>query len=74
MMRALAMLLSAVIAGCATAPQANNRPSGSCYTESGYLDSTNGCSIREGYPDCYLVCPDAGTRTRVGQGTENPAH
>jgi len=29
-----------------------------CYAESGWLDSTNGCSARAGYPDCYLVCPD----------------
>jgi hypothetical protein len=48
------------IAGCAHTP-----PSKDCYVESGYLDSTNGCSIRAGYPDCYLVCPDKGTRKHL---------
>jgi len=53
-------------AGCSylrpsTDPSAPNR----CYTESGWVDSSNGCSERAGYPDCYLVCPDKGTRKRL---------
>ncbi len=35
-----------------------------CHVESGWLDATNGCSARAGYPDCYRVCPD-GSRVRV---------
>ncbi len=42
-------------------PSAPNR----CYVESGWLDSSNGCSVRAGYSDCYLVCPDKGTRERL---------
>jgi hypothetical protein len=53
------------VAGCAHAPSPEVTPPKGCYTESGYLDSTNGCSARAGYPDCYLVCPDAGTRKRL---------
>lgn len=36
-----------------------------CYTESGWIDSSNGCSERAGFPDCYLVCPDQGTRRKL---------
>ena len=56
-MLSLAML--AVLLGCAHAPS----PQG-CHIESGWLDATNGCAERAGFPDCYRVCPD-GTRVRV---------
>ena len=60
------VVVAATVAGCShlrpsSDPNAPNR----CFTESGYLDSSNGCSARAGYPDCYLVCPDAGTRKRL---------
>jgi hypothetical protein len=60
------VVIAAAVAGCShlrpsSDPSAPNR----CYTEAGYLDSTNGCSARAGYPDCYLVCPDSGTRQRL---------
>ena len=59
---ALLMLMVAGAAGCASAdPHAPSK----CFAESGYLDSTNGCSARAGYPDCYLVCPDQGTRKHL---------
>jgi len=67
MFRLLACVLAvSAAAGCSylrpsTDPSAPNR----CYAESGYLDSSNGCSARAGYPDCYLVCPDKGTRKRL---------
>lgn len=67
MRRILIVLLALdAAAGCSylrpsSDPSAPNR----CYTESGYLDSTNGCSARAGYPDCYLVCPDQGTRKHL---------
>ena len=35
-----------------------------CHVESGWLDSSNGCSERAGFPDCYRVCAD-GSRVRV---------
>jgi hypothetical protein len=54
------------IVGCAQLrPSSDPNAANKCYTESGYLDSTNGCSVREGYPDCYLVCPDKGTRRKL---------
>jgi len=54
------------IVGCSSLrPSADASAPNRCYTESGYLDSTNGCSVRAGYPDCYLVCPDQGTRKRL---------
>jgi hypothetical protein len=58
----LACMLGACVQQRATA---SAPPAGDCYTESGWLDSTNGCSIRAGYPDCYLVCPRKGTRLRL---------
>lgn len=62
-------LIALFLAGGAIAGCAHSHPSasttGACYTESGWLDATNGCSIRAGYPDCYLVCPNKGTRVRV---------
>jgi len=48
--------------GCAHVPQTAQQD---CHLESGWLDSTNGCSVREGYPSCYRVCAD-GTRVLVG--------
>jgi hypothetical protein len=60
-----------VVVVCATAGCSYVRPSSDpsapnrCYVESGWLDSSNGCSVRAGYPDCYLVCPDKGTRERL---------
>jgi hypothetical protein len=62
----LCLVVAAMAAGCAHAPPSSEvTPPKGCYTESGYLDSTNGCSARAGYPDCYLVCPDQGTRKRL---------
>lgn len=59
---AWAALVTAGAAGCAsTDSHAPNK----CFAESGYLDSTNGCSARAGYPDCYLVCPEQGTRQHL---------
>ena len=46
-------------------PSSDRSAPKNCYVESGYLDSTNGCSVRAGYPDCYLVCPDKGTRKHL---------
>lgn len=40
-----------------------------CYLESGWLDASNGCSDRAGYPDCFLVCPDQDGRHRLGGRT-----
>jgi hypothetical protein len=66
MIRFLTCLLTAgVMAGCAhTPPSAQDN----CQVESGWLDSSNGCSERAGYPDCYRVCAD-GTRVRLGDPT-----
>jgi len=36
-----------------------------CYLESGWLDSSDGCSEYENYPDCFLVCPQSGLRVRL---------
>ena len=61
MRRVLAYLLTlAIIAGCAHSPSA----APGCHVESGWLDASNGCYARAGYPDCYQVCPD-GSRTRL---------
>ncbi len=63
MVRIIALLMAVGgTAGCAymTAHSSEN-----CYVESAWLDSSNGCSVRAGYPDCYLVCPHAGSRVRV---------
>jgi hypothetical protein len=71
MTRLIASVLAvAVVVGCAH----SHDPKQECHVEAGYLDSTNGCSEREGFPDCYKVCAD-GTRTRVGnsQPTSPPA-
>lgn len=57
-------LVTSVTAGCAYLQQLANS-SGTCFAESGWLDSSNGCSVRAGYPDCYLVCPKAELRVRV---------
>ena len=63
----IAFLFGALVSvGCAHQNQLTaSQRSEHCYTESGWLDSTNGCSARAGYPDCYLVCPEAGTRKRL---------
>ena len=58
------LLLAGVTAGCAHL-QALLHPANPCYTESGWLDSSNGCSAYDAYPDCYLVCPKTGFRARV---------
>ncbi len=61
----LLVILSAT-AGCAQLrPSKDPNAPNQCYTEPGELDSSNGCSIQEGYPDCYLVCPDKGTRRKL---------
>jgi putative VirB-like lipoprotein len=60
------LVVAATVAGCSHLPPSSDASAPNrCYTESGYLDSSNGCSQRAGYPDCYLVCPDAGTRKRL---------
>jgi hypothetical protein len=58
------LLLAGVTAGCAHLQALLESPN-PCYTESGWLDSANGCSVREAYQDCYLVCPKTGLRARV---------
>lgn len=58
------LLLAGVTAGCAHLQALLHSPN-PCYTESGWLDSSNGCSDRDDYPDCYLVCPETGFRARV---------
>jgi hypothetical protein len=67
MRRMIALVIVAgVTVGCAQLRPSNDPDApNKCYTESGYLDSTNGCSARDGYPDCYLVCPEKGTRKRL---------
>jgi hypothetical protein len=63
MTRLLAFLFAAgLTAGCTHTPTTAHEQ---CHVESGWLDSSNGCSEREGYPDCWKVCAD-GTRVRVG--------
>jgi hypothetical protein len=57
------ILAAAVMAGCA-----HNAPS-DCHVESGWLDATNGCSARAGYPDCYQVCAN-GSRVRVQNSSD----
>jgi hypothetical protein len=53
-------------AGCAhTSPPSQGSAALKCYTEAGYLDSTNGCAEPAGFPDCYLVCPEQGIRKRL---------
>jgi hypothetical protein len=65
MMRLLSCLLGiGALAGCV---HTTTNPHEQCHVESGWLDSTNGCSERAGFPDCYKVCAD-GTRERVGAG------
>jgi hypothetical protein len=60
------MIVAGAAAGCAaTRPMSEAAAPKRCYVESGWLDSTNGCSVREGYPDCYLICPEKGTRERL---------
>jgi hypothetical protein len=56
------LIVVVVLIGCAH-PIPNDAKA-NCHVESGWLDSTNGCSARAGYPDCYRVCPD-GSRVRV---------
>ncbi|HEY4446296.1 MAG TPA: hypothetical protein VGN30_18590 [Steroidobacteraceae bacterium] len=67
MARLLACILAlGAMTGCASQRSSADAPAPrQCYVESGYLDSTNGCSIRAGYPDCYLVCPHEGTRKHL---------
>ena len=66
MIRVLACSVAIAAAGCAhTAPSPGASAPLKCYTESGYLDSTNGCSERAGFPDCYLVCPEQGIRRHL---------
>jgi hypothetical protein len=56
------LMVVVVLPGCAH--QIPNDAKANCHVESGWLDSTSGCSARAGYPDCYRVCPD-GSRVRV---------
>jgi hypothetical protein len=58
------LFLVGVLAACVH----DSKTTQNCWVESGWLDSTNGCSARAGYPDCYKVCAD-GSRTRV-DGTQ----
>jgi hypothetical protein len=62
MSRYVALILVGLAAGCAGSPRSAHEE---CRVEAGWLDSTNGCSEHEGYPDCWKVCAD-GTRVRVG--------
>ncbi len=59
------LILGATTACSYLRPSSDPSAPNHCYAESGYLDSTNGCSARAGYPDCYLVCPDSGTRKHL---------
>jgi hypothetical protein len=72
MMRAKTFLRAATVVAsacellaCAHQPTAAATSGADCYTESGWLDSSNGCSVRAGYPDCYLICPKDGTRRKL---------
>jgi hypothetical protein len=58
------LLLACVTAGCAHMQALRQSPN-PCYTESGWLDSSSGCTDLEDYPNCYLVCPKTGFRARV---------
>jgi hypothetical protein len=62
---AIAIIAACSACACVHQPQAAATPTTDCYTESGWLDSSNGCSVRAGYPDCYLVCPGNGTRRKL---------
>jgi hypothetical protein len=63
MTRLLSCILGAcVLAGCVDTPRQAHQD---CHLESGWVDSTQGCSERAGYADCWKVCAD-GTRTRLG--------
>ena len=65
MARLLTCLLAAAgLAGCATHHPDAAAPA-KCYTEPGWLDSSNGCSARAGFPDCYLVCPSENYRKKL---------
>jgi hypothetical protein len=67
------LLLLVSLVGCQHTPPSAQ---GNCHVESGWLDSSNGCSERAGYPDCYRVCAD-GTRERIGgppQAASPPQH
>jgi hypothetical protein len=55
------------VTGCVDKPRQARED---CHLESGWLDSTDGCSERNGYADCWKACAD-GTRTRLGSGA-NP--
>ena len=57
------LLITGATAGCAHFQQPANS-SGNCFVESGWLDSSNGCSAKA-YPDCYRGCPKAGLRAQV---------
>jgi hypothetical protein len=66
MRRLLFCVVVAAMVACSHLPPSSDASAPNrCFTESGYLDSSNGCSARAGYPDCYLVCPDQGTRKRL---------
>lgn len=62
---AMSVITACGICACVHQPQTAGTLPTDCYTESGWLDSTNGCSVRAGYPDCYLVCPGNGTRRKL---------
>lgn len=61
----MSLIAASAVCACVHQPQTAATPAGDCYTESGWLDSANGCSMRAGYPDCYLVCPSSGTRRKL---------
>jgi hypothetical protein len=66
MARVLYLLVGiGAVVGCAHTSAPESSAPNQCYVESGWLDATNGCSARAGYPDCYEVCPKAGTRERL---------
>lgn len=59
---AMMTLAAGCLCACAHQPQTATTPEKDCHTESGWLDSSDGCSIRAGYPNCYLVCADGSRR------------
>jgi hypothetical protein len=60
------LLILSATTGCAQLrPSKDPNAPNQCYTEPGFADPGSGCSVREGYPDCYLVCPDKGTRRKL---------
>jgi hypothetical protein len=58
------LLVTRATSGCAHLQQSSYSPR-DCFVESGWMDSSAGCSEYENYPDCFLVCPKTGLTTRL---------